>query len=38
VEEKLLASGEHKLRAAVAALQYSVLKFHGRLPRRRETC
>jgi hypothetical protein len=32
VEEKLLTRGEHKLDAAVTALQDSVDKFHGRLP------
>ena len=37
VEEKLLAGGEYKLSAAIAALQDSVLKFHGQLPLRRET-
>jgi hypothetical protein len=36
VEKKLLTGGENKLSAAVIALQDSVGKFHGRLPRRRE--
>jgi hypothetical protein len=36
VEEKLLTGGENKFSAAVVALQDSVDKFHGRLPRRRE--
>jgi hypothetical protein len=33
VEEKLFARGEHKLSAAVDALQDPVRKFHGRLPK-----
>ncbi len=32
VEEELLARGEHKLGAAVNALQDSIGEFHGRLP------
>jgi hypothetical protein len=36
VEKELLAGGEYKLCAAVAALQNSVDEFHGRLPQRRE--
>jgi len=32
VEEDLLACCEHKLRAAVDALQGSICEFHGRLP------
>ena len=37
VEEQLLTRGEHKLSAAVDAGQNSIVKFHGRLPQRRET-
>jgi hypothetical protein len=37
VEEELLAGSEYKLGAAIAALQDSVGKFHGRLPHRRKT-
>jgi hypothetical protein len=33
VEEKLLTSSEDKLLTAVYALEDSILKFHGRLPR-----
>jgi hypothetical protein len=33
VKEKLLARGEHKIRTAVDAIQYSVLVVHDRLPR-----
>jgi hypothetical protein len=33
VEKKLLTRGEHKLRAAIVALQHSVDKFHGRFPK-----
>lgn len=33
VEEKLLARGEYKLRATVAALQNPVDEFHGRFPK-----
>jgi len=36
VEKQLLTRGEHKLGAAVSTLQYSVNKFHGRLPQSRE--
>jgi hypothetical protein len=36
VEEELLAGSEDELGATVIALQNSVRKFHGRLPRRRE--
>jgi hypothetical protein len=32
VEKQLLAGREHKLGAAIVALQYSVGEFHGRLP------
>jgi hypothetical protein len=32
VEEDLLARRKNKLGAAVDALQYSIRKFHGRLP------
>jgi hypothetical protein len=37
VEEKLLAGSKDKLGSAVAARQNSVDKFHGRLPRRKDT-
>jgi len=33
VEEKLLTGSEHELFTAVYALEDSILKFHGRLPR-----
>jgi hypothetical protein len=33
VEKQLLARGEHKFFAAINALQDSIGKFHGRLPR-----
>jgi hypothetical protein len=33
VKEKLLTRGENELIAAVYALEDSILKFHGRLPR-----
>ena len=33
VEKKLLTRGEYELIAAVYALENSILKFHGRLPR-----
>jgi len=33
VEKKLLTRGEHKLHAAIVALQDSVDKFHGRFPK-----
>jgi hypothetical protein len=36
VEEKLFSGGEHKLRAAVIALQHSVCEFHDRFPRNRD--
>jgi hypothetical protein len=32
VEKQLLAGRKHELGAAIAALQYSVGEFHGRLP------
>jgi len=32
VEKQLLAGREHKVGAAIIALQYSVDEFHGRLP------
>jgi len=34
VEKQLLTCGEHKLCAAVAALQNSVNEFHGRFPQK----
>jgi len=36
VEEQLLTRSKNKLGAAIAALQDSVYKFHGRLPQRKE--
>jgi hypothetical protein len=33
VEKQLLARGEHKFFAAINALEGSIGKFHGRLPR-----
>jgi hypothetical protein len=33
VEEKLLTRGEDKFITAIYALENSILKFHGRLPR-----
>jgi hypothetical protein len=33
VEKQLLARGEYKFFAAINALQDSIRKFHGRLPR-----
>jgi hypothetical protein len=36
VKEKLLARSKYELGATVIALQNSVRKFHGRLPKRRE--
>jgi hypothetical protein len=36
VEEDLLAGRKNEVGAAVDALEYSVRKFHGRLPRSRE--
>jgi len=33
VKKKLLARGKHELFTAINALQVSIRKFHGRLPR-----